>query len=52
MKAQTRRILFTLAGAALGMLAGAGFGMGKGIAASAAFLGGSRDEAKIRTLAV
>jgi len=39
MKTQTRRILFTLAGAALGMLAGAGFGMDKGIAASAAFFG-------------
>jgi hypothetical protein len=39
MKAQTRRILFPLAGAALGMLAGAGFGMDKGIAASAAFFG-------------
>jgi hypothetical protein len=39
MKAQTRRILFSLGGAALGMLAGAGFGMGKGIAASAAFFG-------------
>lgn len=39
MKTQTRRILFPLAGAALGMLAGAGFGMDKGIAASAAFFG-------------
>lgn len=39
MKTQTRRILFLLAGAVLGMLAGAGFGMGKGIAASAAFFG-------------
>lgn len=39
MKAQTRRILFSLAGAALGMLAGAGFGMDKDIAASAAFFG-------------
>lgn len=37
MKTQTRRILFPLAGAALGALAGAGFGMDKGIAASAAF---------------
>ena len=27
MKTQTRRILFPLAGAVLGMLAGAGFGM-------------------------
>jgi hypothetical protein len=35
MKIQTRRILFPLAGAALGMLAGAGFGMDKGIAESA-----------------
>ncbi|WP_296638902.1 hypothetical protein [Thiobacillus sp. 65-1402] len=39
MKTQTRRILYPLAGAALGMLAGAGFGMDKGIAASAAFFG-------------
>jgi hypothetical protein len=39
MKAQTRRILFSLGGAALGMLAGAGFGMDKGIAASATFFG-------------
>lgn len=39
MKIQTRRILFPLAGAALGMLAGAGFGMDKGIAESAAFFG-------------
>lgn len=39
MKTQTRRILFPLAGAVLGMLAGAGFGMDKGIAASAAFFG-------------
>ncbi|MBW8307449.1 MAG: hypothetical protein K0M46_11615 [Thiobacillus sp.] len=39
MKAQTRRILFSLGGAALGMLAGAGFGMDKGIGASAAFFG-------------
>jgi hypothetical protein len=39
MKTQTRRILFPLAGAALGMLAGAGFGMDKGIAAGAAFFG-------------
>jgi hypothetical protein len=39
MEAQARRILFPLAGAALGMLAGAGFGMDKGIAASAAFFG-------------
>lgn len=39
MKTQTRRILFPLAGVALGMLAGAGFGMDKGIAASAAFFG-------------
>jgi len=39
MKAQTRRILFPLGGAALGMIAGAGFGMDKGIAASAAFFG-------------
>ena len=39
MKTQTRRILFPLAGATLGMLAGAGFGMDKGIAASAAFFG-------------
>ena len=34
-----RMILFPLAGAALGMFAGAGFGMDKGIAASAAFFG-------------
>ena len=39
MKTQTRRILFPLAGAVLGMLAGAGFGMDKGIAAGAAFFG-------------
>jgi len=39
MKTQTRRILFPLAGAALGMLAGSGFGMDKGIAAGAAFFG-------------
>ena len=34
-----RMILYPLAGAALGALAGAGFGMDKGIAASAAFFG-------------
>lgn len=39
MKTQTRRILFPLGGVALGLLAGAGFGMDKGIAASAAFFG-------------
>ena len=39
MKTETRRILFPLAGAALGMISGAGFGMDKGIAASAAFFG-------------
>ena len=39
MKTQNRRILFPLAGAVLGMLAGASFGIGKGIAASAAFFG-------------
>lgn len=39
MKTQTRRILFPLGGVVLGMLAGAGFGMDKGIAASTAFFG-------------